>query len=293
MARTERRQQLAEPNAQAIQQPVVESLGFRGLADNSPLAALVEGIADWNIPDAEMARNVVVKVFPAPSFYLIVQYGAPMDSSFNFGGVSRPHKQYRSVATALHSGIITVRPNGPLGAVIVRLRPEAAARVLGERMQDFSGAKIGLGEIFRARDMARLEEMAAEARSSAERLSQVSRFLMEHLQPRQLDPIVSRAALLLRRGPSLRVRQLATELDVSERHLSRKFNAMFGMGPKQFARTARVEKALAARNRGLAWAEIAYRCGFADQAHMIKDFQSVVGYSPEDALRSPWIDQSR
>jgi len=56
---------------------------------------------------------------------------------------------------------------------------------------------------------------------------------------------------------------------------------MFGASPKQFARVARIEKVLAMRQAGSAWADIAYGCGFADQAHMINDFDAIVGETPE------------
>ncbi len=75
------------------------------------------------------------------------------------------------------------------------------------------------------------------------------------------------------------------KLDISERHLSRCFRTTFGIGPKRFARAARIEKVLAARREGAAWDDIAYTLGFADQAHMIRDFNDMVGQSPEDFFR--------
>ena len=68
-------------------------------------------------------------------------------------------------------------------------------------------------------------------------------------------------------------------------HLSRNFSEIFGMGPKQFARIARVEGVLFARARGATWAEIAHATGFTDQADMINDFTGIVGVSPGQLLR--------
>jgi AraC-like DNA-binding protein len=85
---------------------------------------------------------------------------------------------------------------------------------------------------------------------------------------------------------------LAAELGVSERHLSRRFKTVFGTGPKRFARIARVEQVLAARRRGSAWADIAYSCGFTDQAHLVHDFNAILGATPNDFLRSPLTGHS-
>jgi methylphosphotriester-DNA--protein-cysteine methyltransferase len=96
---------------------------------------------------------------------------------------------------------------------------------------------------------------------------------------------VNRAAFLLRWNTQLRVRHLAARLDVSESHLSRNFQAEFGMSPKQFARMARIESVLSARAQGADWADIAYATRFTDQAHMINNFAEIVGMPPTHLVR--------
>jgi transcriptional regulator GlxA family with amidase domain len=78
------------------------------------------------------------------------------------------------------------------------------------------------------------------------------------------------------------MRKLASLLDVSERQLSRGFRATYGTSPKQYARVARIEKVVAARKSGLGWADVAYACGFVDQAHLIHDFGTMVGGTPAE-----------
>jgi AraC-like DNA-binding protein len=78
------------------------------------------------------------------------------------------------------------------------------------------------------------------------------------------------------------MRKLASLLGISERHLSRGFRATYGTSPKQYARLARIEKVVAARKRGLGWADVAYACGFTDQAHLIHDFGTIVGGTPAE-----------
>jgi AraC-like DNA-binding protein len=137
-----------------------------------------------------------------------------------------------------------------------------------------------------------LEEMLMEAPDSAARFARIESFLLRnlHQHQRQPDPVVCRAAQCLRHNPSLRVRRLAAQLDVCERQLLRSFRAMFGESPKQFARVARIEKIFAMRLGGSAWADIAYACGFADQAHMINDFEAIVGEPPQQFFRMTAAD---
>ena len=154
-------------------------------------------------------------------------------------------------------------------------------------MQYFLDARIGLDDLFGGSRVSLLVEMLAEARTSAERFACVQSFLAANLRERRVNPVACLAAALLRQRPHWRVRRLAAQLDVSERHLSRSFQVMFGMSPKQFARIARIESAWSARSQGASWAEAAYATGFTDQAHMINDFVEIVGVPPAQLVRPP------
>jgi AraC-like DNA-binding protein len=188
--------------------------------------------------------------------------------------------------TTIGTGAVTVRPSGPLGLIRVRLKPEAAAGLIGCRMADFINDKIDLGDVLGASEVSLLEEMLMEAPDSSTRFARIEDFLLRNLRQWRPEAVVSRAAQRLRGNPSLRVSALAAQLDIGKRHLSRSFRAVFGASPKQFARVARIEKILAMRRASLAWADIAYACGFADQAHMINDFDAIVGQTPQQLFRT-------
>jgi AraC-like DNA-binding protein len=208
-----------------------------------------------------------------------------MRSTWRFGSRVYRQSEHRHFAATLQTGIVTSLPRGPLGMIVVRLRPEAATRLVSERPRYFLGTAVALDEIFGASRVSLLEEKLSEATASAERFVHMREFLLSNLRPHRAESVVSRAAAMLREDPCLRVRALAARLAVSERHLCRDFTAMFGMGPKQFARIARIERTLSARAAGATWTDIAYATGFTDQAHMINDFTAIVGVSPAELVR--------
>jgi AraC-like DNA-binding protein len=250
------------------------------------LANYVEEIADWDIPDCQTARDCAVTVLPGTTPYFVVQYRTPVSSVRIFGDKVLPHRDYRHVATTLETGMVKICPNGPLGAVVVRLKPETAPLLLGDNMYEFADTKVDLGDIFNAVEVASLAETLAQFQSSSDRIVSVLQFLWTHLRPQEPDPVVRRAAASLRRNPSLRVGLLANELGLSVRHLTRKFTRVFGTGPKRFARIARVEQVLASCRGGSTWAEIACSSGFSDQAHMINDFNAILGTTPGQFFNS-------
>jgi AraC-like DNA-binding protein len=231
---------------------------------------------------------LTLKFIPSTTLLLQIHYRIPIAAAWHFGSrsFSRPDHRRHYVSRRL-AGVLVARPRGPLGTICVHLKPEAAASLLGERLQCFLDATIGLDDLFGAGQVSLLEEMLSEARTSAERFACVERFLAANLRAHRAELVACRAAALLRRNPQLRISQLAVALDVSQRHLSRRFQAMFGTSPKQFARIARIESVWSARAQGATWADIAHAAGFTDQAHMINDFTEIVGVPPAQLVRLP------
>jgi AraC-like DNA-binding protein len=264
---------------------------FKVFRPSPVLAHAVDSILDLDFPDAGAARALTIKALPSttPALAVIYRRGTQADVHWTNNSISFGHNGDKHTASKLETGIVTTRPKGPIGSFIIRLKPEAGTRVLGACMQEFADRRVELGDIFSVGEVSLLEEMLAEAKDSAERVACVESFLLRQVREAQPDPVVSRAVSLLRKVPSLTVRQLALKLEISEVHLRRRFKATAGSTPKQFARIARIEKLLVARRTGLAWAEAACACGFQDQAHMIHDFNLIAGQSPDHFLRTAWL----
>jgi AraC-like DNA-binding protein len=239
------------------------------------LADVVEAFMDWQVPKA-MTASLTARSLPCLAPQLCVHYRCTAWSDRR-----RSASFYRQVAVGIQTEVAAIRaPTGPVGVVVTRLRPEAAARLLGSSLQELTDSSIEMRDLFGAGPVSILEEQLAEARSSLERVKRLEAFLAPRLRENQLAPAMRRAVQMLRLDPRLNGRELAAQLDISERHLSRSFRSIFGISPKQFARIARISKLLRARWYGGAWTDIAHTTGFFDQAHMINDFKSMVGVTP-------------
>jgi AraC-like DNA-binding protein len=239
------------------------------------LADVVEAFMDWEVPQAVTA-SLRVRSLPCLAPKLCVHYRSSVwsDRGRNAGF-------YRHVAVGIQTEVAAIRvPAGPIGVLLIRLRPEAASRLIGSSLQELADSSIDMRDLFGAEPVSILEEQLAEARSSLERVKRVEAFLVPRLREDQLAPAMRRAVQMLRHNPTLYGRELAAQLDISERHLSRSFRSLFGTSPKQFARIARISKILRARWYGGAWTDIAHTMGFFDQAHMINDFKNMVGVTP-------------
>jgi len=88
-----------------------------------------------------------------------------------------------------------------------------------------------------------------------------------------------------RLGPAVRsapsVASLAEATGVSLRGIWNHTREKTGLGPRRLLRIIRLHRALRrAAIPGAKWSEIAYLSGYADQAHMVREFVSLLGESP-------------
>jgi AraC-like DNA-binding protein len=133
--------------------------------------------------------------------------------------------------------------------------------------------------------VAELQPLPAE-----QRISGLADLLLARLEPRREPPRQVREAVRLiraRRG-RVTVRSLASQVNLSISQLERGFTRHVGVGPKLLARQTRV-CALAAEATTLAnpgWALLAARYGYADQAHLAREFRELTGLTPSSLARA-------
>ena len=78
-----------------------------------------------------------------------------------------------------------------------------------------------------------------------------------------------------------RVEEMASQAGMPLRTLHSRFMQQVGLSPKRLLRIERLQRALThSRGHSVPWAQLAMGCGFADQAHMIREFQDLLGESP-------------
>ena len=79
------------------------------------------------------------------------------------------------------------------------------------------------------------------------------------------------------------VKNLAKQIQLSNRQMERKFQEIVGFTAKRFCRIRRFNQTLGSLklNSSNEWAEIALKNGFADQAHLIREFKYFTGQSPK------------
>src|SRR5262249_2344415 len=167
------------------------------------------------------------------------------------------------------------------------LHPWGALALLHDRIASVANSVASLGPDWET-VVAELGPMVARAEYERAAM-RLQAFLIERALARRFDRrIVEAAAKLLHRTKGQhRIEELADYCQVSVRQLQRDFQKMMGTTPKGFARAVR----FAAAQRAIMFdpridlTKLAYRCGYSDQAHFIRDFREIAGKTPGEYAR--------
>jgi AraC-like DNA-binding protein len=103
------------------------------------------------------------------------------------------------------------------------------------------------------------------------------------LNPAGVDAKVTAAVRLIEESQGrAKISAIAEAVNLSVRQLERRFRAVSGLTPKQFARVRRVRATAIALVEGgeISWASRAAEMGYADQSHLTREFVTVTGRSP-------------
>lgn len=189
-------------------------------------------------------------------------------------------ERFSSFAGGLYARPVRVRHEGSSAGVQIDLEPPAARALLGCPAGILRERTVALGDLLGA-GAAELAERLHDATGPAARfaiLDDVLRRALDRARPARPD--TERAWALLRAsGGRARVEAVADAVGCSRRHLARRFAEDVGVPPKLAARLIRFE---AARRRigTVPLARLAADHGFADQAHLTREFRALGGAPP-------------
>jgi AraC-like DNA-binding protein len=169
----------------------------------------------------------------------------------------------------------------------VLLGPLEAYRLLGLPMNRLSGDTVDLVEVLGA-DGRRLAEQLRDTPSWRRRFALLDRFLLERLDrgPRPSPEVGWAWQRLVATGGAVPIGQLAREVGWSHKHLLARFRRQVGLRPKTAARLIRFDGVWRRldQDRPLDWGRVAAEVGYADQAHLAREFRQFTGTTPTGFL---------
>jgi AraC-like DNA-binding protein len=166
------------------------------------------------------------------------------------------------------------------------LTPWAVPALFGMPASILREQHIDLEELL-GDDSLRIEACFAEGKSGLA-MEELQAALLRRLQPKRLpDRALGEAIRALSSG-STPVATIATRVGWSERHLRDRVYQSTGLSPRELSRIARLQRLLKQVEReDIPWSEHALRGGFADQAHLCREFKALTGLTPTEYRPTP------
>jgi len=173
---------------------------------------------------------------------------------------------------------------GPGDAMITVCYPTVLSRILGISLTPGTGICVPLPPgLFHPLWCAMKEQEEPERRIEA-----FTEF-MNSLCPGGYTPDETDISydLIARKGISTHLQEIIRELPVSERTLQRRFRHRFGTTPKMMVRIIRINCIWDAITAGekIDYHDLVFLGNYFDQTHMIKDFKSITGETPDAFFR--------
>ncbi len=180
---------------------------------------------------------------------------------------------------------LEIEPTGETGIFSVRFQPNGFLPFTTMPIKDMENTAVSLEKLF-DNDGLEIEQKILTATSTFERVRLIEEFLLNRLTDAEIiDGIVkSTVETILTANGQLSVDELAKHTNINRRHLERKFSSAIGLSPKQLSKTIRLQATLKMllNKKFTSLTALAYDNAYYDQAHFIKDFKELTGFTPKE-----------
>jgi AraC-like DNA-binding protein len=276
---------------------------FLSYYPESPLSEFVDSF--WLAVDADASRKE--RILPGGTSELVVNL---RDDEV------RIYDPDQLVGCRRYSGIVVSGTYGRAFACDARqhasmfgvhFKPGGAFPFLGARADDLIDTHADLAELW-GRSARDLRAQLCEAKTAVNQFRVMEEVLTERLRrsPKRHPAIAIALRMFQASGGSMLVQDAIREVGICKRHFIQLFSAEVGLTPKLFCRLLRFQRARVFADQFasvrpdrpkrtpvpsmLDWAQLATTCGYFDQSHLIRDFESFSGLRPTQYVQQRQLD---
>lgn len=213
------------------------------------------------------------------AFPLVVNLGTPFRIALGRtpGGADRQP----SFTAGLFPGPVVIESDGHAECVQIDFTPLGAYRFYGGAVPELTARMIDIEDVLGAEGR-RLRERIAGTPACENRFAIIEAFVAGRANHSPSPEVAAALSALERSAGTARMRDIAVDVGWSRKHLARRFIRETGLAPKTIGRMLRFHRACRCARAGnlQGWAAIAFETGFADQAHLTREFRSFAGETP-------------
>ena len=232
----------------------------------------------WSVDVAKNAPAHPERVYSTGGITILFHYGTPFISTAPDG---RQTVQDPSLVCGQYTTYSDVLASPGAGMMGVVLFPFALRAFSNIPMKLLTGKEVRFGDLFP--DFGDIEERMALAPGNEARVQLLDRTFLALLKSergRHYESIRSALGMIEGSRALITEESIVDALEVSERTLQRIFDDYIGLTPHEFLQLRRINHAIDSLKGTSRLTDIALDADFYDQAHFIKTFKSITGYTP-------------
>ncbi|MFD8406115.1 AraC family transcriptional regulator [Streptomyces anulatus] len=224
---------------------------------------------------------------PGRALTAVISLSVPLE----LAGVDREASvtRFSSVAGGLMCRSVAIHHDGRQQGIQLSLTPLGARAIYGMPAAELAERLVPLDELLGSLAVELVDRLRA-ATTWAARFAALDALLLRAVGrsadgdrvPRERPEVAEAWRRLVAARGRVQVGAIAAELGWSRRYLTERFRDEVGLSPKTVARVLRFEHAheLAAARVPLPWADVASVSGYADQAHLVRDWREFTNRTP-------------
>ncbi|MFC0629265.1 AraC family transcriptional regulator [Kribbella deserti] len=218
-----------------------------------------------------------------PSQFLTVVIS--LDEPLGVAWPGAPVDKFDMLISGLHSRAVAIGDSPNRSGIQLALTPAGARALFGVPAGELGSIVVDLDALL-GRPAKQLADQLQAIPAWEQRFDRIEGLLLEQDPGRVSDGLRPELGWAWRRlresAGAISVQELAQEVGWSRRHLTDRFSQEFGLAPKVAARVLRFERAVVRLKRKprTKLADLAADLGYADQAHLTREWHALAGCSP-------------
>ena len=193
-----------------------------------------------------------------------------------------------SAISCLRKSVRLIRYSENTATIIVLFKEAGATFFLKEPIHELFEETVSLDNFVRRQKILGIEEHLVEADNNHKRIAIIEKFLLSLLHNQKADELIFTALQRIRLSKgSLKIKDLADSLYISQDAFEKRFRKMVGTSPKQFSSIIRMKSIVNQSPQKQTLSQITFEAGYFDQPHFNKDFKICTGLTPSEFFKSP------
>lgn len=185
----------------------------------------------------------------------------------------------------VHSENFIIRDTDKISVMGVHFKPGGGASFFELPAGELCNERISLEELWKTR-ASELRDRLLQEPTPKGRFRILEQFLMQMLRSPNYHPAVTFALQQFQHSANSTICSITEQTGLSARYFNQLFRDQVGVTPKLFCRIQRFQNVLEMLSvkATVDWIDIAFTCGYFDQAHLIHDFRAFADCTPTEYL---------